>query len=111
MLTSRWMRCIRLEKGGLRLFWHRDGQVAVADNSGTYPEHTEDGVLWVDTTEPMHICCLSGRPHIRITNSGGYCYTGLGAVAKLKEAFPEGVFTLSVEVREVLNLLNLAVGV
>ena len=37
--------------------WHKDqfGRVAVADDSGTTPTDTDDGVLWLDTTSPIVI--------------------------------------------------------
>ena len=31
----------------------QEGRIAVADQSGLFPEHTDDGVLWVDTTKPL----------------------------------------------------------
>lgn len=38
--------------------WFRDdrtGRIAVADYSGHYPDETDDGVLWLDTTRPVSI--------------------------------------------------------
>lgn len=32
------------------------GQLAIADNSGTYPDRTEDGVLWLAPQCPAQIC-------------------------------------------------------
>ena len=32
----------------LRFFLHKEGAWAVADRSGDTPEHTEDGILWLD---------------------------------------------------------------
>jgi hypothetical protein len=43
-------------RGGHRFFRDRlCGRVAVADDSGVYPESTQDGVLWVDETRWISI--------------------------------------------------------
>jgi len=38
--------------GGHRYFADEAGRIAVADASGRYPEHTNDGVLWLDRDRP-----------------------------------------------------------
>jgi hypothetical protein len=46
---SRWSHWARPGKDGLRFFRDRaTGKWAVADNSGTFPENTDDGIMWLD---------------------------------------------------------------
>jgi hypothetical protein len=35
--------------GGHAVFRDEAGRIAIADNSGRFPENTDDGILWVDT--------------------------------------------------------------
>lgn len=43
-------------RGGHRYFLDVDRrEVAIADNSGKTPDTTEDGVLWLDRTRPVHV--------------------------------------------------------
>lgn len=50
----KWQLVLRI-KGGHRYFTVSDygGMVACADASGTYPEQTEDGILWLDRSRPI----------------------------------------------------------
>lgn len=41
------------KKGDHRYFRAEDGRIAIADDSGRYPENTDDGVLWVNITRPI----------------------------------------------------------
>lgn len=46
----------RLDKGDQRLFQHKkDGRYCIADNSGKYPEGTDDGPMFVHTKKPLSI--------------------------------------------------------
>ena len=38
---------------GHRFFQAKDGRIAVADESGEFPQDTDDGILWVDFTRPV----------------------------------------------------------
>lgn len=52
---NKWTRGIGF-KGDLRFFIDdASGRVAVADQSGVYPEQTDDGILWVDADRPVRI--------------------------------------------------------
>lgn len=43
-----WTFIAKLEKQGHRLFRDSEGRVAIADNSGSRPDTTDDGVLYLD---------------------------------------------------------------
>lgn len=59
----KWENALKLEPKGHRIF--RDARDdfkapeqrlwAIADNSGTYPHGTDDGVLWLDFTRPIRV--------------------------------------------------------
>jgi len=57
-------------KGGHKYF--RDeitGMIAIADDSGSTPDQTEDGVLWLDRSGRRHVCIATdrnGRTYITI---------------------------------------------
>lgn len=57
-------------KGGHKYF--RDeitGMIAIADDSGTTPDRTDDGVLWLDMSGRRHVCIATdtnGRTYITI---------------------------------------------
>ena len=42
------------------------GKIAVADDSGHFPDSTDDGVLWLNTWEPMH---LGNKGYVSIGNT------------------------------------------
>lgn len=45
---------------GHKLFSAENGRIAIADWSGDNPEQTDDGVLWLDPSEPMRISLRRG---------------------------------------------------
>lgn len=47
--------------GGHKVFRHRDGRIAIADWSGTRPDQTDNGVLWVDLAKPIEVHLHQGR--------------------------------------------------
>lgn len=50
-------RLVETLPGGHRLFHdaHRPGMLAIADSSGSTPDRTDDGVLWINTTAPIQV--------------------------------------------------------
>ena len=47
--------CILKSETGHSYFRDRDtNQIAIADQSGEYPDETDDGVIWLDLNEPPH---------------------------------------------------------
>lgn len=60
--------------------WFRDdrtGRIAAADYSGDYPDDTDDGVLWLDTSRPVSISPDGHNVRIWMQNHTGM-YTLLG---------------------------------
>lgn len=41
------------ERGGHKLFRSHKGLWAISDDSAFYPEHTDDGVIWLDFDRPV----------------------------------------------------------
>ena len=53
MKNDNWVLLGRLEQGGHRLFRCRlTDKVAIADNSGMWPDTADDGVFWLDQDRP-----------------------------------------------------------
>lgn len=63
-----WVFVERLGKGGHRLFRQREAPefYAIADNSGTNPDATDDGVLWLDRTRPMKLIAGGGGTSVLV---------------------------------------------
>lgn len=60
------------------------GKIAVADNSGTTPDRTEDGILWLDRLRPVR-AGLKGCDFPLIRDStGDECYTADPLASGLK---------------------------
>jgi hypothetical protein len=59
-----WAFVGKLEKGGHRVFRSLRsatyGRLALADNSGHYPDETDDGILWLRVEEPLELCAPRG---------------------------------------------------
>jgi hypothetical protein len=52
--SKKWEKLGRITKNGHRLFKENStGRFAIADNSGDWPDTTEDGVLYVDGSRPI----------------------------------------------------------
>jgi hypothetical protein len=53
--TSRWT-LLRSVNGGHRFFQCTQTlKIALADSSGSTPDKTEDGILWLDSTRPLEV--------------------------------------------------------
>lgn len=52
MKTTSW-KLIKAFTNGHRFFEDEKRRIAVGDQSGSIPEHTDDGILWLDTTRPI----------------------------------------------------------
>jgi len=51
-----WSRLGRTAPKEHRMFWsNAANRLAIADESADLPEHTDDGVLWVDVSRPLKI--------------------------------------------------------
>lgn len=50
-----WTKVIDFRPNG-HAYFIRDEGLAIADDSGRYPEDTDDGVLWVDENNPIGFC-------------------------------------------------------
>lgn len=70
-----WQALGQLE-GGLKLFCYKginpvhDNAVAIADQSGYYPEQTDDGPLWIDDTRSCIIDLKDGILAIPVLKDG-----------------------------------------
>lgn len=100
----KWAEVHRMEKGGHRIFREDRGEYAapetcrwaIADNSGSRPETTEDGVMWLDFTRPLDVslfreACVVSIPVTseRSDNVVGFsCGAGVDTFAALVERFP-----------------------
>lgn len=77
--ATRW-KLLHKEPNGHKLFVNiRTGKIAIADQSGYYPEQTHDGVLLIDTDEPIEVC----KHGFRIPLKGGVSCVTSKATAKL----------------------------
>lgn len=50
-----WKRIAKVKRGHAFFEDVNTGRVAIADGSGSTPERTEDGILWLDPTRPLSI--------------------------------------------------------
>lgn len=66
-----WTDETRLERGGHRVFYDAErDRWAIADNSGRWPERTDDGVLWVVPLQTIEL--REGESaSVRLTHDGG----------------------------------------
>jgi hypothetical protein len=99
-IKYKWEPGIRLEKGGHRIFHEirhafaapETCRWAIADNSGTTPDRTEDGVLWLDFSRPLRVNLGGGCIPVLAELDGereSHCPCGIDAVAALHEKFPK----------------------
>lgn len=79
-----WQRLGRLATGGHKLWRHvPSGRYAIADDSGGYPYHCEDGILWLDPSEGTLVLKAGAgsdrwyarRPLLSERDSGRSCHT------------------------------------
>ena len=70
----------------------KPGRLAVADWSGTFPEDTEDGILWIDETKPLRISghTLVDEPFERLYRSAHV--TEVGSWKEYYEIKSQGYF-------------------
>jgi len=110
--SIRWTDSLLLEKGGHRIFREDRGPYvapelcrwAIADNSGARPDTTDDGILWLLTTEPL-IVNVSDIAVVSIPVVKDRCSfdcwvpAGVGALATLRKKFPQWPVHLSPKAR------------
>jgi len=99
----KWKLMTRLEKSGHRIFTQLNSQdasqCALADNSGSTPDTTEDGVLWLDPTRPLSVYQPGGShdeplyctiPLTTVPGERGKTATtcGLAGLTELRRLFP-----------------------
>lgn len=53
--VGHWTTVRRHTQDGHAVFRDGAGRIALADNSGHYPENTDDGILWLDTGHVIEI--------------------------------------------------------
>jgi hypothetical protein len=54
-MTPIWKRIGKAKRGHAFFEDLNTGRVAIADASGSTPERTEDGILWLDPTRPLRV--------------------------------------------------------
>ena len=75
MTTYNWIRRKKPTADGHAFFQNHDGRWAVADNSGSVPETTDDGVLWLDSSRPIEVSG-TGSIHVPLRrDEGTECFT------------------------------------
>lgn len=100
----KWAEVHRLEKGGHRIFREDRGEYAapetcrwaIADNSGSRPETTDDGVLWLDFARPLDVSLDRGSWVVSIPVTSARraditdlrCGGGVDTFSALVERFP-----------------------
>lgn len=73
---TKWKEALAVPRGH-RYFWHvPDGKIAVADDSGSTPDKTNDGVLWLDTERPIRVTTSSADIPLIVASDGRKSYTG-----------------------------------
>jgi hypothetical protein len=115
----KWEPAIKLEPRGHRIF--RDARDdyrapelrgwAIADDSGDYPHTTDDGVLWLDLSEPI-IVTVGERLGAALPVRNGYNNTshvtvGIKAFATIRKQFPAWEVSLSDDAQALLAALEL----
>lgn len=55
MTDRKWTFLARPYKGGQQFFKDEQGRIAICDNSGKDPDHTEDGPLFLDSTRMIEL--------------------------------------------------------
>lgn len=115
----KWARgeSVRLEKGGHRIFREDRGEFAapetcrwaIADNSGTTPDRTDDGILWLDFSRPLAVHL--GKYSIvsipvkkdRDADDNYWCSAGVDALYLLREKFPKWAVEIDDDVRKLVS--------
>jgi len=92
MREYNWKFVKRLAKDEHRLFLDtHSGDYAIADNSGPYPDNTDDGVLWIIPNQKLQFKTQGqGSLPIRVINSEGkisYAFTSLDGGLVLQNLF------------------------
>jgi hypothetical protein len=73
-MSKTWELLFKVEGRGHKFFKHvPSGRVAVADYSGTTPDRTEDGILWLDRDRPVNVGAEGVTfPVIKESDGGNY---------------------------------------
>jgi hypothetical protein len=98
-IKYKWEPGIRLEKSGHRIFHEirhafaapETCRWAIADNSGTTPDRTDDGVLWLDFSRTLTVGIDNCDIPVTVERDEARksrCPCGLAAIAALHEKFP-----------------------
>ena len=59
------------------------GGWAIADRSGEWPEHTDDGILWLNFAKTIMVANDTKSPHLPVMSPDGSEYTTVTNVASL----------------------------
>jgi hypothetical protein len=119
--TWKWEKAQWLEPRGHRVF--RDARDAfkapelrawaIADNSGSTPDRTDDGVLWLDMSRPLRVSVeqeygMMVSIPVRCECGGmrvGWTGTGIGGLIVLRRLFPAWKVEVSGQTRRLLIAL------
>ncbi len=117
----RWTDSLRLEPRGHRIFREDRGPFAapetcrwaIADNSGSRPDTTDDGILWLDLARPMEVSLgdfgVVGIPVLSERDGGEYRVSaGVEALATLRRRFPKWPVLLNAKAEMFLSALHAA---
>ena len=92
-MAHKWKFVCKLEKNGHRLFMDEsNGKVAIADNSGHFPDQTDDGALWLDFTRSIAIGrdFTAALPVTKERDNGEYHVgVGLEGLVTVLESYPQ----------------------
>ena len=93
-----WTRICKLEPGGHKLFREENYLIqalayAIADDSGSTPDKTDDGPLYLDFDKPLRLegrtrVCVSFPVTDRNGKAAGYASTGIRGGRTLLQLFP-----------------------
>lgn len=83
-----WTYLVKPTSDGHRYFRSDDGRIALADNSGSNPDHTDDGPLYLDVSRERRVRLCLGKSYIEcwipvVRGDGGHSQTCASGVADL----------------------------
>ena len=93
----KWSRLGRTAPRQHRMFWsNAANRLALCDESADEPEHTDDGILWVDISRPMRVGKIDGVEGVTVSipvtdNNGRQSCTmeSVQGAAKLRQVTQE----------------------